>query len=141
MFCHTIAASALDDLKLLEDVTNSLQAGSKLSEAADKLYRLCLAFSQVAKLYVDAQLRAPQSTKLEDIPLPRPGNEFDDYLASLGAGNPMMPSVSRNVPGNSGPNPVPLQQPAEPVEFDASQTLEDWFFGNQYMMGLLDSDL
>lgn len=141
MFCHIVAASASEDLKLLEDVTDSLQAGSSISEAADRLYRLCLAFCQVAKLYVDAQLKTPERLRLQDIPLPRPGDEFDDYLASLAPGNPVMSNASRDETNNNYPSQMPLQQSTEPFEPDTSQTLEDWFFGNQYMMGLLDSEL
>ncbi|KAM5469780.1 hypothetical protein MauCBS54593_004334 [Microsporum audouinii] len=142
-FCHTIAASDLDDLKLLGEVATSLQAAADVSEAADRLYRLCLVFYQVAKLYVDVQPKEPHDYPV----IPKPGEAFDEYLTSLGFGpNTLTPETAD---GNSNtnfndPNDHPIaafQMPPEMMETDMSHTLGDWFLDNQYMMGLLDSDL
>ncbi|EZF22411.1 hypothetical protein H112_04833 [Trichophyton rubrum D6] len=142
-FCHTIAASDHDDLKLLGEVATSLQAAADVSEAAERLYRLCLVFYQVAKLYVDVQPKEPHNHPV----IPKPGEAFDDYLTSLGFGpNTLTPETaeSSNNTNFNDPNEPSIpafQMPPEMMETDLSHTLGDWFLDNQYMMGLLDSDL
>ncbi|KAK2796502.1 hypothetical protein FQN49_009011, partial [Arthroderma sp. PD_2] len=142
-FCHTIAASDLEDLKLLGEVATSLQAAADVSEAADRLYRLCLVFYQVAKLYVDVQPKEPDGYPV----IPKPGEEFDDYLTSLGFGPNTLTSATGGGDNNTNLNDqtdhsmATLQIPAELMETDMSHTFGDWILDNQYMMGLLDSDL
>ncbi|KAF3492001.1 fungal specific transcription factor domain-containing protein [Arthroderma uncinatum] len=142
-FCHTIAASDLEDLNLLGEVATSLQAAAGVSEAADRLYRLCLVFYQVAKLYVDVQPKEPHDYPV----IPKPGEEFDDYLTSLGFGpNTLTPSTSdgnniTNFNDPADPSMASFQIPTELMDTDMSHTFGDWFLDNQYMMGLLDSDL
>ena len=142
LFCHTITASSLDDLKLLEDVSDSLQAAGKISEGADRLYRLCVVFYQVAKVYVDAQLKELECANTSvDISYPYPGTEFDSFFTALGFVPPQPPPPSRGMESNSisaGPGDVHAQQPEG---FEMEQTLEGWFTGSQYIMGLLESDM
>ncbi|EFQ98853.1 fungal specific transcription factor domain-containing protein [Nannizzia gypsea CBS 118893] len=142
-FCHTIAASDHDDLKLLGEVATSLRVAADVSEAADRLYRLCLVFYQVAKLYVDVQPKEPHDYPV----IPKPGEAFDEYLTSLGFGPNTLTAETTENSNNinfsdpSEPSISAFQMPPEMMETDLSHTLGDWFLDNQYMMGLLDSDL
>ncbi|KAK2748729.1 hypothetical protein FQN57_000310 [Myotisia sp. PD_48] len=139
MFCHTIAAQDLADLELLEEIATSLQVASEFSEAADRLYRLCLVFYQVAKLYVDAQPKEAHTLRV----LPQPGEDFNNYLTSLGFGPNLTVGGTDQEAG--GPTSTPTYfHPAAfemPNELMEAQTLENWVLDNQYMMGLLESDL
>lgn len=137
LFCHTITASSLDDLKLLEDVSNSLQAAGRVSEGADRLYRLCVVFYQVAKVYVDAQLKELEHTSAN---LPYPGTEFDSFFAALGFAPPQAPPSRGDGTTNTGEERG-MGNTQQPGEFEMEQTLDGWFTGSQYIMGLLESDM
>ncbi|PGH08262.1 hypothetical protein AJ79_06048 [Helicocarpus griseus UAMH5409] len=57
LFTHTIATASLDDLALLEQVSNSLESARDISEGGERLFRLCAVFFQVARLYVEVRMR------------------------------------------------------------------------------------
>ncbi|PYH45753.1 putative C6 transcription factor [Aspergillus saccharolyticus JOP 1030-1] len=146
LFCHTIATSSWEDLKLLEEFVLCVQPNCFLSEAIAKLYRLCQVLSNVARLYIEAKAQAQAR---EDQNLMSVGQEFDTYLSALGlapastqdggadwtsaptaAGAAAVPGAIRS--GNEGhyaEGPLPQNQ------------LGNWFSGNQHMMGLLEEDL
>lgn len=139
LFCHTITATSLDDLKLLEEVSDSLQTVGRVSEAADRLYRLFSVFYQVAKAYVNAQLQEFERACADTQIYPQLGAELEPFLNALGMAPPLAGAPPRSMEqAASGPGVVPGQQPPEP---DMGQTLDGWILGNQYMMGLLESDI
>ncbi|EER26066.1 Fungal specific transcription factor, putative [Coccidioides posadasii C735 delta SOWgp] len=140
IFCHTISSGDLDDLKLLEEVATSLQAAGSLSEGAERLYRLCMVFYQVAKVYVDAKRQEAENTNTtsEYQPIAYPGEQFDSYLNALGLGPSLAPSMLRghaDIGNNDGVEVIP-----ELFDVEMAQSLEDWYLGNRHMMGLLESD-
>lgn len=142
LFCHTITASSLDDLKLLEDVSASLQAAGTVSEGADRLYRLCVVFYQVAKVYVDAQLKELQCSGANvDIPFTSPGTEFDSFFTALGFAPPQPPPSSSEVMDHGSAEGSGVAQAQQPEGFEMEQTLDGWFTGSQYIMGLLESGM
>ncbi|PGH27088.1 hypothetical protein AJ80_01275 [Polytolypa hystricis UAMH7299] len=151
LFSHTISSPDLDDLKLLEEVSLSLQAAARVSDGVERLSHICSVFYKVAKVYVKA---TNNSTSSNHSPIPPyPGTEFDTYLQALGLG---MPSVSTTntaapaggagfpsrTPGTSGSSEAPVGDlhPLNPFEGAGSPALHDMYLGNPYMMGLLDSD-
>lgn len=132
ILCHVIATSNGKDLQRLQDFTRTLQSASEASEAANNFYRLCHVFVQVATLYVEAKLRTETATSesidnaaSEDAEM-MPWTEFDEYLNALGVGPPAFQDGT-----DIGLGPT----------LDPSASLENWFQGNQYMMGLLEQDL
>ncbi|KAI1928138.1 hypothetical protein LOZ66_005313 [Ophidiomyces ophidiicola] len=141
IFCHIVASGDLDDLRLLGDVATNLQSAGKVSEGAERLYRLCMVFYQVAKVYVNAKLlEAENGNELQDCQLAvNPGNQFDSYLNALGLGPPLAPFIPKGITDVGGNNEEdPLQGL---FDIDMAQSLEDWYSGNRHMMGLLESDL
>ncbi|KGQ01398.1 hypothetical protein PAAG_11862 [Paracoccidioides lutzii Pb01] len=175
IFTHTIATADLADLKLLEEISASLESARHISEAAERLFKLCAVFYQVALLYVDVRMRewaqrggagaganavANSGVGIGAVVGEVGGSghgmvgdqqqmeqqwgagEVDSYLWELGFGVPaggMMSMGSSNdlgiVVGNGGGDNDDGSVQA------ASSSLHDWYRGNQYMMGLLESDL
>lgn len=146
MFCYVISTSNSEDLQRLGEFVTSLQSSSQATEAANRFYRLCYVFHQVATLYVEANSRTkgtdgglvtqllPEDLELTDVPW----SEFDQYLNALGFAPPKAiapdgePSTTAgSFDTISGFSPAP----------DPPGSLESWFQGNQYMMGLLEQDL
>lgn len=140
---------------------SSLHPICPLSEAIDKLYRLCHVLGSIARLYVEAKTQAQYQ---EDRHLASVGEEFDAYLSALG----LAPGLSMAAPaaaveggaGGAGPGvpeaattgftgqgPAVFGDGSGLISQDSSaamnQTMQlgNWFSGNQYMMGLLEEDL
>ena len=129
IFCHIIEVSDRDDLSRLEDFVSSLQPICPLSEAIDKLYRLCQVLSAVARLYVEAKTQNQQDQSLVSV-----GQEFDTYLSALG----LAPAMADG--GERWSASAPMMGESNVVDNQTMQ-LGNWFSGNQYMMGLLEEDL
>ncbi|OQE02169.1 hypothetical protein PENVUL_c040G05964 [Penicillium vulpinum] len=167
IFCNIITTSNADDLFLLEEFIASLQPLSAFSQSVDRLHTLCSVLGTVARLYFEANTRT-QTAADQDQDLAQVGQEFDVYLSALGLAptNYMNTTNSDNFQmGNSqgyfqADNPAIHVNAAElPQQHvggfsappDASQVqgqgsgtaaqLGNWFWGNQYMMGLLEEDL
>ncbi|KAJ5365791.1 transcriptional regulator family: Fungal Specific TF [Penicillium concentricum] len=167
IFCNIITTSNADDLSLLEEFIASLQPLCAFSQSIDRLHTLCSVFGTVARLYFEANTRT-QTAADQDQNLAEVGQEFDVYLSALGLAPPthMNPPNSGTYPmGNSqgyfqADNPAMHVSPAELSQHhvggfsapaDSSQVqgqgsgtaaqLGNWFWGNQYMMGLLEEDL
>lgn len=164
MFCNVITTSNRDDLARLEEFVASLRPLSSYSQSIDRLHTLCSVLGTVARLYFEANTRT-QTAADSDQDLSQVGQEFDVYLSALG----LAPSNSANLmtgnlqPGNSqasSQTDVPMNMgsvvsvPPQASGFattDLSQAqgqdpgtavqLGNWFWGNQYMMGLLEEDL
>ncbi|ODH14273.1 hypothetical protein ACO22_06617 [Paracoccidioides brasiliensis] len=187
IFTHTIATADLADLKLLEEVSASLESARHISEAAERLFKLCAVFYQVALLYVDVRMREwaqrggagagaganANANNAVAVAVTNSGvgigavvgeggggghgmvgdpqqmeqqwgaGEVDSYLWELGFGVPagrMLSMGSSNdlgiVAGSGGGD-----NDDGSVQAASSSSLQDWYRGNQYMMGLLESDL
>jgi hypothetical protein len=152
IFCHIIESSDRADLSRLEDFVLSLHPICPLSEAIDKLYRLCHVLGTIARLYVEAKAQAQVQ---EDHHLASVGQEFDTYLSALGLARPVWGSAATTAAVDDGEAAAATM--AGPVFGDAAggvgmgqdstaamnQTMQlgNWFSGNQYMMGLLEEDL
>ena len=139
IFCHTITATSLEDLKLLEDVSESLRTVGSVSEAAGRLYQLFSVFYQVAKAYVDAQLKELERACADTQTYPQTGAEFDPFLNALGMAPPLAVPPTRGM--EQAAPAAELGSGQQPADLEMGQTLEGWFLGNQYMMGLLESDI
>ncbi|CRL30596.1 Fungal transcriptional regulatory protein, N-terminal [Penicillium camemberti] len=166
LFCNIITTSNGDDLALLEEFIASLQPLTTFSQSIERLHTLCSVLGTVARLYFEANTRTQAAADQEN--LIEVGQEFDVYLSALGLAPPthMNPLNSDNsqMVNSQGyshtDNPAmhvssaELSQPdvggfSAPV--DSSQApgqdlgtaaqLGNWFWGNQYMMGLLEEDL
>lgn len=156
-FCHVIATSHSPDLIRLEEFVASLRPLCSFSEAIDQLHRLCHILSTVARLYLEAKA---QSQAGADEGLASVGHEFDLYLGALGLAPvsssmmaPQGPLPLSDIGSISGVTEAQLQpqeaglavaeNPDSSVAAEMSQTaqLGNWFWGNQYMMGLLEEDL
>jgi hypothetical protein len=135
-FCHIIAnpTNASDDLCLLADFVATLKSLSHLSGGVAKLYRLCDVFQKVADLYVQAKAQEATRTTLQSnsaAPPAQPSmqpaiNDIDGYLSTIGFAPPAMDSFANNATSSN--------------ELDATY-LNDWFYGNSSLMGLLEQDL
>lgn len=55
IFLHSIAATSLDDLQLLEDVVESLQKIQRVSRSSERLYQICSTFARIASGLVEAR--------------------------------------------------------------------------------------
>lgn len=140
---------------------SSLHPICPLSEAIDKLYRLCHVLGTIARLYVEAKTQAQYQ---EDRHLASVGEEFDAYLSALGLAPGLSMAAPAAVEGGArgagpgvgepttaftgqGPGPAVFGDGTGLVSQDSSaamnQTMQlgNWFSGNQYMMGLLEEDL
>ncbi|OQE24841.1 hypothetical protein PENFLA_c009G02676 [Penicillium flavigenum] len=165
IFCNIITTSNADDLARLEEFVASLQPLSTFSQSIERLYNLSSVLGTVARLYFEANTRT-QTAANQNQNLIEVGQEFDVYLSALGLAptNPMNPPNSSSQMGNSQgyfpDNPgmdvssaeLPQQNAggfSAPVDSYQAQgqdsgtaaQLGNWFWGNQYMMGLLEEDL
>ncbi|KAF2101315.1 hypothetical protein NA57DRAFT_33876, partial [Rhizodiscina lignyota] len=145
LFCHVIATANADDLQRLSAFVASIQSASQLSEAANRFWVLCQIFHQVAALYVEANARSgvdqqdPMSglsaadPQMADVPW----SEFDQYLNALGFAPPRNAAGGEIGEAEGGFDTTSGQSPS----LYPSGGLENWFQGNQYMLGLLEQDL
>ncbi|KAJ5350973.1 transcriptional regulator family: Fungal Specific TF [Penicillium brevicompactum] len=141
IFCNVITTSNREDLARLEEFIASLQPLSSFSQSIDRLHTLCSILGTVARLYFEANTR-PETDAENFVQV---GQEFDAYLGALGLPNNSMGSNPVGLqPGAPVHTPDPAQPvpgfPAESQDSGAAQ-LGNWFWGNQYMMGLLEEDL
>ncbi len=99
-----------------------------MSEAIEKLHRLCQILYKVAALYIEAKAQ-----QLQDQDMSMVGNDFDMYLTQLGFIAPQQPAEGMANPERFGEAEIPT----------ANQTsqLSDWFSGNRRIMGLMEEDL
>lgn len=167
IFCNAIVDCNPSDLGSLSDFVLSLESCRTLSEGADKLYKMCHLFLQVAKLYVEAKTKeSSQQTQTQAHSSPGgffeadsdgPGldpsamTQFDPYLSALGlmpnSAWPMagLPRLSTTV---TGPEAFPQTH-----SFDATgsaggaglqtgnQNVQDWFSGSRYLLNLMEDDI
>lgn len=99
-----------------------------MSQAIEKLHRLCKVLYQVAALYVEAKAQQQQDQDMSMV-----GNDFDMYLSQLGFISQQHLSESTVAGGEFGLGDVPV--------VNQGPQLGDWFSGNRYVMGLMEEDL
>ncbi|CAG8143450.1 unnamed protein product [Penicillium salamii] len=146
IFCNVITTSNREDLARLDEFIASLEPLSSFSQSIDRLHSLCSVLGTVARLYFEANSRPQTDTDENFIQV---GQEFDAYLGALGLpsnfmgntqlGSGLFQPDAPSVHVSSDPAPV-SGFPAETQDSGAAQ-LGNWFWGNQYMMGLLEEDL
>ncbi|KAK6514978.1 hypothetical protein TWF506_007336 [Arthrobotrys conoides] len=127
LFCHIIETSNIDDLQLLEQFAESLQPAISISQAIEKLFRLCKLLHQIAALYIEAKGQQKQDSDMNMV-----GNDLDTYLSQLGFISQNHAGEGVNVSSTPGPGTVPL--------VSSGQELGDWFSGNRYVLGLMEDD-
>ncbi len=168
IFCNAIQRTDSSDLESLSDFVASLESCRTLSEGADKLYKMCHIFLQVARLYIQAKTRdavlqtVPTSMQPDYYPTVDSSQidlntitQFDPYLSALGLVN------------NSTWNPPNMTNPAAPPGMDAynqsqdfgtlagldtvgmgsgplgggggHNAVQDWFSGSRYLMNLMEA--
>ncbi|KAJ5795163.1 transcriptional regulator family: Fungal Specific TF [Penicillium paradoxum] len=162
MFCNVITTSNREDLARLEDFVASLRPLKSFSQSIDRLHTLCSVLGTVARLYFEANTQTAEGQD-QDLNV---GPEFDVYLSALGLApsNPVYPTSGVNIQVGNPQGyfqdmpamnfdlaPVPQQANEFSTPVDSSQAqgqdsgaaaqLGNWFWGNQYMMGLLEEDL
>ncbi|KAJ4287806.1 hypothetical protein N0V90_012510 [Kalmusia sp. IMI 367209] len=146
------------------DFVVSLESCRTISEGADKLYKMCHLFLQVAKLYVEAKTKESVTVTTSPSQPSQSGfypsgaadsginlntmTQFDPYLSALG----LMPNAAWPMTGFStigtGAETFP------PGSFDASMApsgsglqpgnptnVQDWFSGSRYLLGLMEDDI
>ncbi|KAK3201538.1 hypothetical protein GRF29_185g1266629 [Pseudopithomyces chartarum] len=103
IFCNSILYCDPSDLNSLSEFVISLESCRTISEGADKLYKMCHLFLQVARLYVEAKTKeslsvaaSPSQPNDGNIYTPDSGinlstmTQFDPYLSALG----LMPNAT-----------------------------------------------
>lgn len=116
----------------MSEFVDSLSPVCSISEAIDKLHRVCQVLYNVAQLYVEAK-----SQQLQDQDMTMVGNDFDMYLSQLGFisgagvhdGNSGGGGVNSSYGGNGNSNN------------NNNNFVGNWFSGNRTIMGLVEADL
>ncbi|KAM0328786.1 hypothetical protein ACHAQA_005200 [Verticillium albo-atrum] len=148
IFCHVIETQDQEDLARLNAFVTSIQNAPTVSDAAAKMHRLFQVLYSVALRYVEFRISTPPAQQAQA------NAEMNTYLAQLGfpatAGDPMAG------PADFGQNPGAFdgtgaggafagmgdamdgQRATNPMMWMGNTAqLEDWFYSNQQMMGLL----
>jgi hypothetical protein len=130
IFCNSIQRADASDLSSLSDFVSSLESCRTISEGADKLYKMCHLFLQVAKLYLMAKTQDAAPSQTQNI---ASGNQpdyytttdgtqldlnamaqFDPYLSALGlmpdSAWPMAGNYNSNAPTSADMNAYPQGQ-------------------------------
>jgi hypothetical protein len=168
IFCNAIQKNDTSDLNSLSDFVTSLESCRTISEGADKLYKMCLLFLQVAKLYIQFQ---PQDTswKLQTVAQGSESNyytttdgtkldlkamtSFDPYLSALGLiPNSAWPMADYPKAPTSASESALLhgQRIGGALGSDATglgsgppsvnqNSIQDWFSGSRYLMNLMEA--
>jgi hypothetical protein len=166
IFCNVILHCDPFDLNTLSDFVSSIESCRTVSEGADKLYKMCHLFLQVAKLYVEAKTNEythksstqPQESQSEFY---QAGGEeqdfdlnslaqFDPYLSALGLmPNSVWPMTNYAPTGgdeDESMHPEGFQgrhgmgTGSMPVGMQSDNTVQNWFSGSRYLMNLMEED-
>ncbi|KAG9228039.1 hypothetical protein BJ875DRAFT_273731 [Amylocarpus encephaloides] len=131
LFVEAVATISVKDLQCLGEFVTSIvvsdDPGKPDTKPARRLYRICDAFYQVAKIYIE-DLLAANTTTSKNVSVPGTGlhnsnGQFDQSLANNPLQNPMQNGLLEQFVGTDG---------------DFSWSAEDWFLPDQYMTGMLD---
>lgn len=137
VFCHVIAIYSSDYLDLLAAFVDSLKPlPDDNSEGIEKLYRLCLVFHQVARLYVEAKAQEARTQAQSQANLTA-GAAFDPYLSMLGFAPNQAQYLAPEWPQTTD---IAADWP-KGTDLSANDNIQDWFSGNSNIMSLLDQDI
>ena len=155
LFCYSISNSSHSDIAILSDFVLSLESCRTVSEGADKLYKMCHLFLQVAKLYMEAKTKEAAATPRPSSAQSNPSlfvsadgqklefngaNEFDPYLSALG----LVPNAAWPMTTTSyAADQVGLEnfsQAADGLPMNHN-SVQDWFSGSRYIMNLMEEDI
>ncbi|KFZ19761.1 hypothetical protein V502_03482 [Pseudogymnoascus sp. VKM F-4520 (FW-2644)] len=141
VFCEAIATFNFTDLHNLGEFVSSIQPNSGDSEAAVRLYNLCFAFYEVARVYLAESSASTPASGLDNtatvshIPQSSQGlSEQSNNFSQSSRNAQQLPenfslAPDTNFLGNLPDNDAFMTWPAE-----------NWFLPDQYMMGLFDGD-
>ena len=129
-FCHIIANPHItqDDLRLLGDYVAMLKSLCHLSDGLAKFHRLCSVFERIAGLYAKAKAQELAGKKSAANGAQPAISDIDGYLSAIGFAPPVS-QITTDVP------PAMYD-----TQFDANY-LNDWYSGNNSLIGLLDQDV
>lgn len=151
IFCNVIETHDQNDLAHLHDFVTSIQSAPTVSDAAAKMHRLFQVLYSVALRYVEFHVSTPPENQMQA------SAEMDTYLAALGfpstapggggmhqqqqhTGYPTSTAGPAYTPATSmgDENMADAQRNGYPMMWMGnSAQLEDWFYSNQAMMGLV----
>jgi hypothetical protein len=137
IFCHVITIYSSNDLDLLTAFVDSLKPlpdGS--SDGADKLYRLCFVFHQVARLYVEAKAQEARTQAQSQTNLTAEA-AFDPYLTMLG----FAPNQAQYLAPDWSATADIAADWSRGIDLGSNGNIQDWFSGNSNIMSLLDQDI
>ncbi|KAF9874828.1 hypothetical protein CkaCkLH20_07522 [Colletotrichum karsti] len=149
IFCQVMETSDAADLARLQAFVSSIQAAKEFTEASARLYRLFQVLYNVAFRYVEMRNNAQPSEQAQTT------QEMDKYLAALGfppagLGGAAERQSGGEVGGSEGmvgssfedgaANPAGSGPLNQMMWMGNATQLEDWFYSNQQMMGLVEDD-
>lgn len=159
LFCNIITHCNEQDLITLSDFVISLDSARATSEGAERLYKVCHLFLLVAKHYLEAKrneanaqrgsvnqdgfyvTNPPNTSNATTQQLDANGmNQFDPYLSALGLlpNNPWSNIPSGPYASTMGPNTF---QGLDDNTMMQQNTVQEWFSGSRYIMGLMEDDI
>ncbi|KAH6629575.1 hypothetical protein C7974DRAFT_413361 [Boeremia exigua] len=169
VFCNAIQSSNTVDLNTLQQFVASLESSRTVSEGADKLYKMCHLFHQVAKLYIQAKRKESRiqpetgsqlspstffTARDEDQLDVSTMTQFDPYLSALGlvpnsawpmasyADAPAMSTVMEsfaNVQNAASTQSVDTFGVHDVLNGVPQNPVQDWFSGSRYLMNLMEA--
>lgn len=156
------------DLDTLSQFVASLESCRTVSEGADKLYKMCHLFLQVAKLYIQAK-KNEFKNKPQTPSQPSPNNfytttdetqldlsamtQLDPYLSALG----LVPNSAWPMAGYVPTTPTAMDSFANIHDATSTEgatdafgmgyapngalqnSVQDWFSGSRYLMNLMEA--
>ena len=169
IFCNAILHCDPSDLNSLSEFVLSLESCRTVSEGADKLYKMCHLFLQVAKLYVEAKTKESGDHPQQHSQTTESGfyhtdggeqsldmsamTQFDPYLSALGlmpnSAWPMAGFPPASMAASTGAASSTGMEAFSPGHgFDGSlagglsgNQVQDWFSGSRYLMNLMEDDI
>ncbi|GKT58551.1 fungal specific transcription factor domain-containing protein [Colletotrichum tofieldiae] len=137
IFCQVMETRDTADLARLQGFVASIHDAKEFTEASARLYRLFQVLYNVAFRYVEMRNNSQKSELVQT------SQEMDKYLTALGfpsagpSGPEQLPADGGGEDGMNAAGPGPLNQM---MWMGNASQLEDWFYGNQQMMGLVEDD-
>ncbi|KAJ4335667.1 hypothetical protein N0V87_005925 [Didymella glomerata] len=169
VFCNAIQKSDTVDLDTLQRFVASLESCRTVSEGADKLYKMCHLFLQVAKLYIQAK-KNDMRNQPRTVAQPAQNNfytttdgtqldlstmtQFDPYLSALGlVPNSAWPMAGYSDTPAMGTAMGSFANVANTANTQGSEvfgvgyasnglpqnSVQDWFSGSRYLMNLMEA--
>ncbi|KAJ6280605.1 fungal-specific transcription factor domain-containing protein [Bipolaris maydis] len=170
LFCNAIQRTDRTDLDSLSDFVTSLESCRTFSEGAEKLYKMCLLFLKVARIYIQAK-----ETEIEKgllVSLPDLGqdildatapdvlldfstvSQFGPHLSALGLLSNTDWSMAGYMPDSvpeghehypsteamSGAQDFEGVGMSQQVLGVSQNSVQDWFSGSRYLINFMDLD-